>query len=482
MAKITLLGAGIGDPDLITVKGVKALQIADVVLYDALANEELLNYCPVHCLKIFVGKRADDHTFNQESINDMLVQYAQSHGHVVRLKGGDPFVFGRGHEELESAKAAGIEIVVIPGISSSIAAPELAGIPVTRRKMSDSFWVMTAHNTEGGLPEDLKTAVKTDATVVILMGVSKLRDIVEMYKKEGKNTLPIAMIQNASLPTQKVVIATIETIENEVKKHNIGTPAVIIIGKVAALGNSDILSEISLKNAQNTEGGGLGEKTEIRNELFPVFLKLNQLKLLIVGGGYVGLEKITAVLQNSPKTDITLVAPEIRDEIVAFSKEYPNLKLVYKPFEISDLEDKDIAIVASNFKDLNKEIKAHAKAKRILCNVADTPGECDFYLSSIVKKGSLKLAISTNGKSPTMAKRIREAMEDVFPDELEAAFQNLQAIRATLKGNFEEKVKALNEITTVISAKNKACKSEKCTYPVCSWEKNTEGCPYFQGV
>jgi uroporphyrin-III C-methyltransferase len=486
MAKITLLGAGIGDPDLITIKGMKALQMADVVLYDALSNSELLNYCPAHCLKIFVGKRADDHTFNQESINEMLVQYANSHGHVVRLKGGDPFVFGRGHEELESAKAAGIEIAVIPGISSSIAAPELAGIPVTRRKMSDSFWVMTAHNTEGGLPDDLKMAVKTDATVVLLMGVAKLNAVVEIYTKEGKKDLPIAIIQNASLPNQKSVIATIETIENEVKKHNIGTPAVIVIGKVAALGNSDILSEIPLKNAQNvlarneaTGGGILYEKHEIQNELFPVFLKLNQLKVLIVGGGYVGLEKVTAVLQNSPKTDITLVAPEIRDEIVAFSKEYPTLKLVYKSFEIKDLEDKDIAIVATNFKDLNKEIKAHAKAKRILCNVADTPDECDFYLSSIVKKGSLKLAISTNGKSPTMAKRIREAMEGVFPDELEASFQNLRAIRATLKGNFEEKVRALNEITTVISEKNKACKSEKCNYPVCSWEKNTEGCPYF---
>jgi uroporphyrin-III C-methyltransferase len=482
MAKITLLGAGIGDPDLITIKGMKALQVADVVLYDALSNSELLDYCPAHCLKIFVGKRADDHTFDQTRINEMLVQYAHSHGHVVRLKGGDPFVFGRGHEELESAKAAGIEIAVIPGISSSIAAPELAGIPVTKRKMSDSFWVMTAHNTEGGLPDDLKTAVKTDATVVLLMGVAKLNAVVEIYKKEGKKDLPIAIIQNASLPNQKSVIATIETIETEVKKQGIGTPAVIVIGKVAALGISSVLPSISPKNSFNTEGSILHEKTEIQNELFPIFLKLNQLKVLIIGGGYVGLEKVTAVLQNSPKTNITLVAPEIRDEIVAFSKEYPNLKLVYKPFEIKDLEDKDIAIVATNFKDLNKEIKAHAKAKRILCNVADTPDECDFYLSSIVKKGSLKLAISTNGKSPTMAKRIREAMEGVFPDELEASFQNLQAIRATLKGNFEEKVRALNEITTVISEKNKACKSEKCTYPVCSWEKNREGCPYFQSV
>ena len=147
--KITLLGAGIGDPDLITVKGMKALQTADVVLYDALANAALLDYAPENCVKIFVGKRADDHTFGQQQINEMLVQNAQKFGHAVRLKGGDPFVFGRGHEEMQFAQTAGIPVEVIPGISSTIAAPELAGIPVTRRGMSDSFWVLTGNTTEG---------------------------------------------------------------------------------------------------------------------------------------------------------------------------------------------------------------------------------------------------------------------------------------------------------------------------------------------
>lgn len=484
--KITLLGAGIGDPDLITVKGMKALQCADAILYDALANDALLDYAPENCVKIYVGKRAHHHSMNQEDINKLLVETALKYNHVVRLKGGDPYVFGRGHEELEAAQAMGIAVEVIPGISSAIAVPQAAGIPVTRRGLSDSFWVMAGCNKDGTASEELKTAAKTDTTVVLLMGVGKLKRIMDVYRLENKENLPVAIVQNGSLPNQKVAVGTVATIEEEALKRGIGTPAVIVIGKVAALGISDVLPQISMKNAAYTvrkgsvgEGGIQSHKTENSNELFPIFLKLNQLKMLIVGGGYVGLEKVTAVLQNSPKTDITLVAPEIRDEIVTFSKEYPNLKLLYKPFETLDLDDKDIVIVATNFKDLNKEIKAQAKEKRILCNVADTPDECDFYLSSVVKKGSLKLAISTNGKSPTMAKRIREAMESVFPDELEVAFQNLQAIRATLKGNFEEKVKALNEITAVISEKNKACKSEKCNYPVCSWEHNREGCPYF---
>ena len=473
--KITLLGAGIGDPDLITVKGMKALQSADVILYDALANDALLDYAAESCVKIYVGKRSKNHSFPQEEINQMLINNALKHGHAVRLKGGDPYVFGRGYEELEAAQAAGIPVEVIPGISSAIAAPALAGIPVTKRLMSDSFWVFTGNNTEGGTPEELTIAAQTDATIVILMGVGKLPIIVDKYTKIGKSNMPIAVIQDASLPHQKVAIGTIETIENEVVKQGIGAPAVIVIGKVAALGSANVPSNLFDGMAQVSNKFDTTEP----NPLFPVFLKLHQLKLLIVGGGYVGLEKVTAVLQNSPQTDITLVAPEIRDEIVAFSKEHPNLKLIYKSFETNDLDNKNIAIVATNDKPLNKQIKAWAKEKKVLCNVADTPDECDFYLSSVVKKGSLKLAISTNGKSPTMAKRIREALEDVFPDDLESAFNNLQAIRATIKGDFEEKVRVLNEITTIISEKNKACTSEKCTYPVCSWERNREGCPYF---
>jgi uroporphyrin-III C-methyltransferase len=453
--KITLLGAGPGDPDLITVKGMKALQNADVVMYDALANEVLLNYSPSHCKHIYVGKRANDCAFTQDEINAMLISEALAHGHVVRLKGGDPYVFGRGHEELEEIRKAGIEAEVIPGISSAIAAPQAVGIPVTRRGLSDSFWVMTGHTTEGFTSNELISAVKTDATVVILMGLGRLSTIVETYKSVHKHNLPIAVIQNGTLPNQKAVVSTIENIEEDIKKAEIKTPAIIVIGSVAALANEEFYSENykeMLKNVQNTEGGSPKFSTS-KNDLFPIFLKLHELRLLIVGGGYVGLEKITAVLQNSPLANITLVSPEIRPEIQQLAKEYPNIKLEFKGFQTKDLGDKDLVIVATNDKELNKDIKGWAKQVGILCNVADTPDQCDFYLGSVVKKGSLKLAISTNGQSPTMAKRIREALEDVFPDELEAVFSQLREIRKQLKGDFEEKVRKLDEITKVISEK-----------------------------
>jgi uroporphyrin-III C-methyltransferase len=478
--KITLLGAGPGDPDLITVKGMKALQNADVVMYDALANEVLLEYSPSHCKHIYVGKRANDCKFTQDEINAMLISEALAHGHVVRLKGGDPYVFGRGHEELEEIKKAGIEAEIIPGISSAIAAPQSVGIPVTRRGLSDSFWVMTGHTTEGFTSNELISAVKTDATVIILMGLGRLSTIVETYKSVYKHHLPIAVIQNGTLPNQKAVVSTIENIEEDVKKAEIKTPAIIVIGSVAALANEEFYSENYKKNLQNTKNMaysdipnpfGTEEPSQrntqfaIRNtnDLFPVFLKLHELRLLIVGGGYVGLEKITAVLQNSPLANITLVSPEIRPEIQQLAKEYPNIKLEFKCFQTKDLGDKDLVIVATNDKELNKDIKGWAKQVGILCNVADTPDQCDFYLGSVVKKGSLKLAISTNGQSPTMAKRIREALEDVFPDELEAVFSQLREIRKQLKGDFEEKVRKLDEITRVISEKGENTEGGKKT-------------------
>ena len=183
------------------------------------------------------------------------------------------------------------------------------------------------------------------------------------------------------------------------------------------------------------------------NTLFPIFLKLENLKLLIVGGGFVGLEKISGVLKNSPQTHIVLVAPEIRDEIVEFDIAHPNLTLVYEKYDAKFLEDKDLVIIATNDKAMNIQIKADCKARRILANVADTPDQCDFYLSSVVQKGDLKIAISTNGKSPTFAKRFREVLEEMLPESLQETLDNLQKIRNSLKGDFQAKLEYLNEVT-----------------------------------
>jgi uroporphyrin-III C-methyltransferase len=233
--RITLVGAGPGDADLITVKAIKALKTADVVLYDALVNEELLGYASEASVKVYVGKRSGDHTYSQEAVNKLMVDYATNYGHVVRLKGGDPFVFGRGFEELDFAASHDIPVSVIPGISSSIAVAELQNIPVTHRGLSESFWVITGTISSGKISPDLYDAAKSKATVVVLMGINKLAEITEIFKSEGKNKLPVAVIQSGTTANEKVTVATVDTIVDAVKENNIGSPAIIVLGEVVSL-------------------------------------------------------------------------------------------------------------------------------------------------------------------------------------------------------------------------------------------------------
>lgn len=230
--KLTVVGAGPGDVELITVKAINALSEADVILYDALVNKELLKYAPIDALKIYVGKRKNKHEYTQEQINNLIVDFAFTHGRVVRLKGGDPFVFGRGSEEIQHAEAFNIETAIVPGISSSIGVPGASGIPVTHRGISESFWVITATTQKGKLSQDIEAAAKSNATVVILMGLGKLKEIVDIYKREGKSEALIGVIQNGTLATENVALGTINTIIDEVKEQNIKSPAVIVIGEV----------------------------------------------------------------------------------------------------------------------------------------------------------------------------------------------------------------------------------------------------------
>ena len=230
--KITLVGAGPGDIELITLKGINALKIANVVLFDALVNKELLEYAPKDAIKIYVGKRNHQHAYTQDQINTLIVDMAYTYGHVVRLKGGDSFVFGRGQEELNYADSFNIETAVVPGISSSISVPALSGIPVTHRGVSESFWVITGTTKDNTLSKDVYDAAKTNATVVILMGLGKLKEITEIFSKEGKRDLAIALIQDGSLPTQQIALGTIDTIVDIAIEKNIKAPAVIVIGEV----------------------------------------------------------------------------------------------------------------------------------------------------------------------------------------------------------------------------------------------------------
>ncbi|MFT3676530.1 MAG: TSUP family transporter [Chitinophagaceae bacterium] len=215
----------------------------------------------------------------------------------------------------------------------------------------------------------------------------------------------------------------------------------------------DNTQEIAQSATASTEGN--------KNPLFPVFLKLDQVNTLLVGAGNVGLEKLHALLANAPEARVTIVAPEIKEEIRRLVYRHPGCRLEQRPFTETDLQEKELLILATDNRSLHEEIYTAAKEKGILINVADTPDLCDFYLGSIVQKGNLKIAISTNGKSPTAARRIKEVLQDALPGELDTVIDNLHQVRNKLNGNFQQKVKKLNDITRVLVEKENAGSEQK---------------------
>ena len=190
------------------------------------------------------------------------------------------------------------------------------------------------------------------------------------------------------------------------------------------------------------------------NNLFPIFLKLETLRLLIIGGGNVGLEKLTAIIENSPSTFIHLVSMTVQDKIYELAKNFSNITIEKRSYTLTDIDQADIVIAAVNDIKTSEQIRHDTRQKGKLVNIADKPELCDFYLSSVVKKGNLKIAISTNGKSPTIAKRIKEVLNETIPDGIDELLKNMQNIRNKMSNDFAEKVKKLNELTSSLTAKN----------------------------
>ena len=237
MGKVYLVGAGPGDPELITVKGLKCIQQADVILYDRLINEELLSYAKPDAELIFCGKLPGFHAMQQETINHALVWHAKKGKTVVRLKGGDPFVFGRGGEEAEALAKHGIEFEIVPGITSAIAAAAYAGIPVTHRAFSSSVAFVTGHRRDGSRDEiKWESLAKGIDTIAIYMGVHHLPYICGQLMKYGKAPeTPAAVIEWGTTTAQRTVTGTLATIAGIAAKENIQNPSMIMIGDVVRL-------------------------------------------------------------------------------------------------------------------------------------------------------------------------------------------------------------------------------------------------------
>lgn len=237
--KVYLVGAGPGDPELITVKALKRLKQAEVVVYDRLINNDLLNQCKKNCDKIFVGKESGYHPIEQEQITEILIVKAKLGFNVVRLKGGNPFVFGRGSEEAMALKNAGIEFEIIPGITSGLSAPVYAGIPITHRGLITQCVLITAHECPGKPETQVdweKLAKLKNTNLIIYMGASRIDRICNELIKHGMNqAMPSAAIENGTLSRQRTVVARLDNMAEEFKKQNVKSPVIIMIGPTIAL-------------------------------------------------------------------------------------------------------------------------------------------------------------------------------------------------------------------------------------------------------
>lgn len=241
---LTLVGAGPGDPELITLKGLKAIDAADVILYDALANKELLS-SNKKALTYYVGKRKGKHSHSQTEINHLIVSNARKGKHVVRLKGGDVSVFARAAEELEYAALFGIETKVIPGISSYSGIAAQHQIPLTRRCENESIWITTGYTCEGEISNDIQYAAQSSATVVIFMGMSKLASIQKEFLQYKPFEYPVAVVQNGTLPNEKQLVTNLGKLTEDVKKNNLENPAILIVGHAVTSTVSKLLSTIN---------------------------------------------------------------------------------------------------------------------------------------------------------------------------------------------------------------------------------------------
>jgi uroporphyrin-III C-methyltransferase len=235
--KVWLVGAGPGDIGLFTLKGMEVLKAADVVVYDSLVGQGVLAKIPQEARLINVGKRADKHTMPQEGINQLLLEEALKGNRVVRLKGGDPFLFGRGGEELELLTENEIPYEIVPGVTSSIAVPAYNGIPVTHRDFCSSVHIITGHRRAGKKYDiDFKALTDTKGTLVFLMGIAALADICQGLLDAGMDSdMPAAVLQKGTTADQKRVVATVSTLKEEVERQGIETPAIIVVGKVCKL-------------------------------------------------------------------------------------------------------------------------------------------------------------------------------------------------------------------------------------------------------
>jgi len=446
--QVYLVGAGPGDTGLITVKGLRCLQQADVVLYDKLANPEFLKEAPEGAELIYVGKVKGHHLLPQEQINELLEEKACAGCIVVRLKGGDPYIFGRGGEEAQHLEQAGIPFEVVPGITAGFAAAAYAGIPVTHRDCTTSVSLITGHAKPGNEEQtdiNWKALASGNGTLVFYMGLSNIATICQelIYNGRAANT-PVAIISCATTEQQQTLTTTLGEAPQQAEQNKIPTPSVIVVGEVVALrdqlrwfdseplsGRNSLPSNTPIQGFECSDNIAKHGVENTASKSLPVLLK--NPCILLLGGGEVAYRKAKVLLDNQIEFKI------LTQSILPTFKEFAGkANLTIKQVHAADLKPFNIIVDATGNPAVAKLLFAEKQQRFVLINIVDIPEHCDFYFSSLLNYGRLKIAVSTDGASPTVGQVVRDKIKAMIPDNLADLLEEKAAGRS--RGAIDAKV------------------------------------------
>lgn len=420
--KVYLVGAGPGHPDLLTVKAYRLIAQADVIVYDRLVQEECLAHARPDCERIYMGKAPGRHESRQTEINDLIARKALAGDTVVRLKGGDCLLFSRGGEEAEYLAARGVPFEFVPGITSALAAPAAAGIPVTHRDLSACFCVITGHEREDatGRPLDLDWgALARMDTLAVLMGVRNLRRIAGLLMDHGKpGDTPATLVQQAYWPGERVLFSTLARIADEAEAAGIEPPAVLLVGPVVGAKTRLEQKDRELKRRDGarlgTRAGRRAGRIQGSAMLYPIHLALEGSRVLVVGGGGVAERRVDRLLRAGAR--VRLVSPDVTPAL-ADLRDKGAVEHRARPFEPADLDGVVLAFAATDDPAVNHRVADEARASGVLVNVADDPLFCDFTLPACVIRDALVISVSTNARSPGLAAALRRRLEAEYGPE-----------------------------------------------------------------
>ncbi len=405
--KVFLVGAGPGSPDLITVRGLRLVQTADAIVHDRLVDHRLVALARADAEIFAVGKARGGAGWSQADINALLIDLARQGKTVVRLKGGDPFVFGRGGEEQAALRAAQCAVAVVPGVSSATGVPTALGVPLTHRDLAADFAVLTGQMAPERLQDrtNWKALAQLD-TLVILMGFGAVADIRQGLLAAGKSpATPVLLVSAGTWPAQHVKRTTLETLVQAVQEAEWTGPRLMIMGHVV-----QYWSDMAVRPpVQHTASPRTRHKD---TGIYPVALTHMQSRtVLVVGGGSVGTRKCLKLLDAGAK--VVLCSPTVTDVLKA-RIEAREMIWRARGFRGTDLEGMFLVFAATDDAGLNREIGRLAAQHRILCNVATDPEEGDFWVPALARIGACTVAVSSGDGQPRVAQQLRNQIEALW--------------------------------------------------------------------